>query len=111
MTDMSTDTDMTQVTKTSTAQVTDVVTQQVTTTITTTVDVTSAIDVTDIDTQDITVSVPTTVTVTVTGAAPTTSVGNEYHCAIPGYGTSAYFVNSGSYNDWGSSRSRIAGLV
>ncbi|KAF5606717.1 uncharacterized protein FSUBG_5903 [Fusarium subglutinans] len=100
MTDLSTDTDTTQMTETQTQQLTDVVTEQVTQTITKTIDLTSTVDVTDIDTQEITVSVPTTVTVTVTvtGAAPTTSVGTEYHCAIAGYGHSSYSVGSSSAN-------------
>ncbi|SCO90001.1 uncharacterized protein FRV6_14129 [Fusarium oxysporum] len=108
MTEVSTDTDTTQVTKTSTEQLTDVVTEQVTKTITTTIDLTSTMDVTDVDTQDVTVNVPTTVTVTVTGAAPTTSVGTEYHCAIPGYGQGSYMVASGGAgpsSSWDSCKS------
>ncbi|KAF4485681.1 hypothetical protein FAGAP_11477 [Fusarium agapanthi] len=105
MTDVSTDTDTTQVTKTSIAQLTDVVTEQVTKTITKTIDLTSTMEVTDIDTQDITVSVPTTVTVTVTGAAPTTSVDTEYHCAIAGYGHGQYSLGSGTYGSWDSCKS------
>ncbi|WKT50463.1 hypothetical protein QSH57_015411 [Fusarium oxysporum f. sp. vasinfectum] len=108
MTEVSTDTDTTQVMKTSTEQLTDVVTEQVTKTITTTIDLTSTMDVTDVDTQDVTVNVPTTVTVTVTGAAPTTSVGTEYHCAIPGYGQGSYMVASGGAgpsSSWDSCKS------
>ncbi|RKL36019.1 hypothetical protein BFJ70_g7574 [Fusarium oxysporum] len=107
-TEVSTDTDTTQVTKTSTEQSTDVVTEQVTKTITTTIDLTSTMDVTDVDTQDVTANVPTTVTVTVTGAAPTTSVGTEYHCAIPGYGQGSYMVASGGAgpsSSWDSCKS------
>ncbi|KAJ4159690.1 hypothetical protein NW765_013679 [Fusarium oxysporum] len=107
-TEVSTDTDTTQVTKTSTEQLTDVVTEQVTKTITTTIDLTSTMDVTDVDTQDVTANVPTTVTVTVTGAAPTTSVGTEYHCAIPGYGQGTYMVASGGAgppSSWDSCKS------
>ncbi|EWZ95761.1 hypothetical protein FOWG_03320 [Fusarium oxysporum f. sp. lycopersici MN25] len=65
-------------------------------------------DVTDVDTQDVTANVPTTVTVTVTGAAPTTSVGTEYHCAIPGYGQGSYMVASGGAgpsSSWDSCKS------
>ncbi|KAJ4074492.1 hypothetical protein NW761_013708 [Fusarium oxysporum] len=108
MTEVSTDTDTTQVTKTSTEQLTDVVTEQVTKTITTTIDLTSTMDVTDVDTQHVTVNVPSTVTVTVTGAAPTTSVGTEYHCAIPGYGQGSYMVASGGAgpsSSWDSCKS------
>ncbi|KAK2691649.1 hypothetical protein QWA68_007707 [Fusarium oxysporum] len=108
MTEVSTDTDTTQVMKTSTEQLTDVVTEKVTKTITTTIDLTSTMDVTDVDTQDVTVNVPTTVTVTVTGAAPTTSVGTEYHCAIPGYGQGSYMVASGGAgpsSSWDSCKS------
>ncbi|RKK12985.1 hypothetical protein BFJ65_g12237 [Fusarium oxysporum f. sp. cepae] len=107
-TEVSTDTDTTQVTKTSTEQLTDVVTEQVTKTITTTIDLTSTMDVTDVDTQDVTANVPATVTVTVTGAAPTTSVGTEYHCAIPGYGQGSYMVASGGAgpsSSWDSCKS------
>ncbi|KAF5258843.1 hypothetical protein FOXYS1_10564 [Fusarium oxysporum] len=84
------------------------VTEQVTKTITTTIDLTSTMDVTDVDTQDVTANVPTTVTVTVTGAAPTTSVGTEYHCAIPGYGQGTYMVASGGAgppSSWDSCKS------
>ncbi|KAF4432603.1 hypothetical protein FACUT_8366 [Fusarium acutatum] len=105
MTDVSTDTDTTQVTKATTERLTDVVTEQVTKTITTTIDLTSTMDVTDVDTQDVTMSVPTTLTVTVTGAAPTTSVSLEYHCAIEGYGNSIYMTSlggPGAYSSWGS---------
>ncbi|KAL7764030.1 hypothetical protein ACKLNR_005175 [Fusarium oxysporum f. sp. zingiberi] len=94
MTEVSTDTDTTQVTKTSTEQLTDVVTEQVTKTITTTIDLTSTMDITDVD--------------TVTGAAPTTSVGTEYHCAIPGYGQGSYMVASGGAgpsSSWDSCKS------
>ncbi|KAF5717005.1 hypothetical protein FGLOB1_2220 [Fusarium globosum] len=108
MTDISTDTDTTQITKTTTGQVTDVVTEQVTTTITTTIDLTSTMDITDVDTQDVTLSVPTTLTVTVTGAAPTASASTEYHCAIPGYGTSSYITTSGGpgvSSSWASCKS------
>ncbi|CVL10432.1 uncharacterized protein FPRN_12974 [Fusarium proliferatum] len=108
MTDISTDTDTTQVAKTTAGQLTDVVTEQVTTTITTTIDLTSTMDVTDVDTQDVTVSVPTTLTVTVTGAAPTASASTEYHCAIPGYGTSSYITTSGGpgvSSSWASCKS------
>ncbi|RKL03529.1 hypothetical protein BFJ71_g4069 [Fusarium oxysporum] len=86
----------------------DEVTEQVTKTITTTIDLTSTMDVTDVDTQDVTANVPTTVTVTVTGAAPTTSVGTEYHCAIPGYGQGTYMVASGGAgpsSSWDSCKS------
>ncbi|EWZ36233.1 hypothetical protein FOZG_11972 [Fusarium oxysporum Fo47] len=109
-TEVSTDTDTTQVTKTSTEQLTDVVTEQVTKTITTTIDLTSTMDVTDVDTQDVTANVPTTVTVTCSqGLWPSTDCHSlEYHCAIPGYGQGSYMVASGGAgpsSSWDSCKS------
>ncbi|KAH6974533.1 hypothetical protein BKA56DRAFT_619475 [Ilyonectria sp. MPI-CAGE-AT-0026] len=102
VTEAITDTASVGVTPTATAQVTDTVTEEITNSVTEQVTDTVTVLLTDTATQEITNTVTdevtsqvaVTVTSTSTAAAPTVTTANDVHCALNGYGTSAYSVGS-----------------
>ncbi|KAI8655188.1 hypothetical protein NCS57_01267000 [Fusarium keratoplasticum] len=85
-----------QITETVTEQVTDSMTEQITSTAANTITNTVTKIVTSTKTDEITNTDSSTVTLTSTADTPTATVSQEYHCAINGFGTSAYSVGQTS---------------